>query len=40
MLSRVLRQDARVPEIIDTRFIMETEHFALAFAIIAQAQAD
>jgi len=40
MLSRVPRQDAPVPTIIETCFLMETEHFPLAFAIIAQAQAD
>ena len=40
MLYRVPQQDALVPEIIETCFLMETEHFPLAFAIIAQAQAD
>jgi len=40
MLSRVPQQDALVPEIVETCFLMDTEHFPLAFAIIAQAQAD
>jgi hypothetical protein len=40
MLSRVPQQDAPVPEIIETCFFMETEHFLIDFAIIAQAQAD
>jgi len=40
MLSQVPQQDAPVPEIIETCFLMETEHFPLAFAIIEQAQAD
>jgi len=39
ILSRVPQQDAPVPEIIETCFLMETENFPLAFAIIAQAQA-
>jgi len=35
-LSRVPRQDAHVPEIIETCFLMETEHSPFDFAIIAQ----
>jgi hypothetical protein len=40
MLSRVPQQDAPVPENIETCFLMEAEHFPLAYAIIAQAQAE
>jgi len=37
-LSRVHHQDSTMPENIETCFLMETEHFPLAFTIIAQAQ--
>jgi len=40
MLSRVPHQDLPLPEIIETCFLLETEHFPLTFSIIAQAQAE
>jgi len=39
MLFRVPWQDTPVAMIIQTFFIMETEHFPLAFAFIMQSQA-